>query len=31
MQNKENVQLLFNLLAALPDNEDAKKWEDKEK
>lgn len=31
MQNKDNVQLLFNLLAALPDTEDPKKWEIREK
>lgn len=31
MKNKQNVELLFNLLAALPDKDDEKKWEAKEK
>jgi hypothetical protein len=31
MKNKDNVELLFNLLAALPDKEDEKKWEPREK
>lgn len=26
MENKNNVQLLFGLLAALPDSEDEKMW-----